>query len=87
MAEERAKILLDAKGEPYQIVTEDGLPANAAVAAMEEMREIRTWAEIEKAVLNERERREADERERTCIWCGQVCESLDALAVHEDDCA
>ena len=37
--------------------------------------------------LNEKERQEAEERERMCIWCGKVCESVDALAEHEDDCA
>ena len=87
LQQERERVILDAKGKPYVITTEDGLPANAAAARLESEREIRTWAEIEKLALNEQERQEAEERERVCIWCGKVCESLDALAEHEDDCA
>jgi hypothetical protein len=84
---ERDRIIFGPDGKEYVITTEDGLPATKAAAMLEEMREIRTWAEIERMALNEQERREAEERERVCIWCGKVCESVDALAVHEDDCA
>lgn len=84
---ERDKIILGADGKPYVIYTEDGLPATAAVARLEEEREIRTWAEIEKLMLTEQERQEAKERSLICIWCGKVCESPDDLAEHEDDCA
>lgn len=87
MQQARDNVILNAQGKPYLITTEDGLPANAAAAKLEAEREIRTWAEIEKLALNERERQEAEERVLICIWCGKVCESVDALAVHEDDCA
>lgn len=87
MVEERERIILDAKGKPYVIKTEDGLPANKAAAMLEETREIRTWAEIERMALNEKERQEEAERALICIWCGRICESPDALAAHEDDCA
>lgn len=87
LQQEREKIILDAKGKPYVITTEDGLPANNAAHMLEEMREIRTWAEIEKLALNEQERQEEAERALICIWCGKVCEDADALAIHEDDCA
>lgn len=87
LAKERDKVILDAQGKVYLIETEDGLPANSAAHMLDEIRKIRTWEEIERAALNEKERQEAEERERVCIWCGKVCESLDALAEHEDDCA
>jgi hypothetical protein len=29
---------------------------------------------------------EADEVERICIWCGKVCDSVEALDAHEADC-
>lgn len=87
LQQEREKIILDAKGKPYLIQTEDGLPANAAAARLESEREIRTWAEIEKLAFSEQERQEAEERSLICIWCGKVCEDQDALAIHEDDCA
>lgn len=87
LAKERDKVLLDAQGRVYLIQTEDGLPANEAAHMLDEIRKIRTWEEIEQAALNEKERQEAEERERVCIWCGKVCESVDSLAVHEDDCA
>lgn len=87
LAQEREKIILDAKGKPYQVFTESGMPANQAAHMLEEMREIRTWAEIEKLALNEKERQEEAERALICIWCGKVCESADALAEHEDACA
>jgi hypothetical protein len=87
MQAERDAIIFGPDGKEYVIHTEDGLPATKAVAEFEEMREIRTWAEIEKMALNEKERREADERTRICIYCGKVCESLEALDLHEEECA
>jgi len=87
LQQEREKIILDAKGKPYQVFTDSGMPANKAAHMLEEMREIRTWAEIEKAALTEQERQEEAERALICIWCGKVCEDADALAIHEDDCA
>jgi hypothetical protein len=87
LAKERDKVLLDAQGRVYLIETEDGLPANNAAAMLEEIRKVRTWEEIEKAALNEKERQEAEERSLICIWCGKVCESPEALEIHEDDCA
>jgi predicted dinucleotide-binding enzyme len=86
MQEAKDKVILNAQGKPYRIQTEDGLPANAAAAALDEERVIRAWHEIEQAALNQRERELAEERTRICIWCGKVCESVAALAEHEDEC-
>lgn len=87
LAKERDRVLLDAQGKVYLIETEDGLPATTAANMLEEIRKIRTWEEIEQEALNERERLDAEERELICIWCGKVCESTDALADHEEECA
>jgi hypothetical protein len=87
LSKDREKVILDAQGKAYLIQTEDGLPANTAAAMLAEMRKIRTWEEIEQQALNEQERQEEEERTRICIWCGKVCESVEALATHEDDCA
>lgn len=86
MAEARDAVILNAKGKPYVIETEDGLPANTAAHMLEEMREIRTWAEIEQMALNEKERQEELERDLICIWCGDVRSDSADLEAHEDQC-
>lgn len=87
LQQERDRIIFGPDNKEYVIRTADDLPANNAAAMLEELREIRTWAEIEKLALTEQERQEELERSLTCIWCGQVCEDPDALEAHEDDCA
>jgi hypothetical protein len=87
LAEERDKVILDAQGKPFLIETEDGLPANTAANMLEEIRKIRTWEQIEAEAKAEEEAKQAEEASRICIWCGKVCESVEALEVHEDECA
>ena len=50
----------------------------------------RPWDEVRQALGLQPQAEEVEpvpEVDRICIWCGKVCESLEALDLHEDDCA
>jgi D-hexose-6-phosphate mutarotase len=64
----------------------DGDPATYKTEIAEREREFVLWEEKEKEALSVKEQAEEEERARVCIWCGHLCESLEALEEHEAAC-
>jgi len=56
------------------IFTEDGAPATNSPASNARFQE-----QLEEELS-------LDELPRICPWCGLLCESIEALAVHEEEC-
>ncbi len=69
------------------VYTQEGVPATAFEAQLEDRRTFLLWEELEKRAMNKHEEQQRDEQTRICIWCGKVCESVEALEEHEDECA
>ena len=70
----------------YVIFTEDGEPATKRAQIAAEEREYELWETKAQQALTAKERAAEEERARICIWCGLLCDSIEALEAHEEDC-